>query len=181
MGGAWLPTAQMTPVFRWIDSSRLNSNCILCLRHPLLTPAFHGVQAQNSTLAQQVSWIEDFLRNNPRETVILSIKQEQEDAENFPQLVQDALSSGMWYFNEPFATLGEVRGKGIFFSRFGKKNDGQFPDGQGLKPMSWPDNRGEGFEQDWHGTQFRIHDWYVCRAGVGRSGGRRAMSSLLPR
>lgn len=125
----------------------------------LLTSAYHGVQPQNSTLNQQVAWIEDFLRNNPRETVILSIKQEQEDAEQFPQLVQDALGSGMWRFDENFPTLGEVRGKGIFFSRFGKKNDGQFPNGQGLKPMSWPDNRGEGFEQDWHGTQFRIHDW----------------------
>lgn len=89
----------------------------------------------------------------------MSIKQEQEDDENFPQLVQDTLSSGMWRFDENFPTLGEVRGKGIFFSRFGKKNDGQFPNGQGLKPMSWPDNRAEGFEQDWHGTQFRIHDW----------------------
>ncbi|BEI80870.1 hypothetical protein CcaverHIS002_0200300 [Cutaneotrichosporon cavernicola] len=121
---------------------------------------FHGVQAQNSTLRQQVEWIEEFLRQNPRETVILSIKQEQEDAEQFPQLVQDALSSGMWRFDENFPTLGEVRGKGIFFSRFGKKSDDQFPNGQGLKPMRWPDNQADGFDQDWHGTQFRIHDWY---------------------
>lgn len=124
-----------------------------------LTPAYHGIQAQNSTLGQQVEWIENFLRQNPRETVILSIKQEQEDAEDFPQLVQDALSSGMWHFGENFTTLGEVRGKGIFFSRFGKKRDDQFPNGQGLKPMRWPDNQADGFDQDWHGTQFRIHDW----------------------
>jgi hypothetical protein len=121
--------------------------------------AYHGIQAQNSTLRQQVEWIENFLRQNPRETVILSIKQEQEDAEQFPQLVQDCLSSGMWRFEEGFPTLGEVRGKGIFFSRFGKKRDDQFPNGQGLKPMRWPDNQGDGFDQDWHGTQFRIHDW----------------------
>lgn len=133
----------------------------MALSSPLpLTPAYHGIQPQYSTLQQQVDWIEAFLRAHPRETVVCSIKQENADEENFPQAVEDTLKrSGMWKFDEPLPTLGECRGRAVFFSRFGKKRDDQFPNGQGIKPLRWPNNIEGGFEEQVHGIGFRIQDW----------------------
>lgn len=125
-----------------------------------LTPAYHGIQPQYSTLQEQVNWVEEFLRAHPRETVIVSIKQEAADEEQFPVAVEETLKrSGMWRFDEPLPTLGECRGRAQFFSRFGKKKDDQFPNGQGIKPLRWPNNQQDGFEESVHGIPFRIQDW----------------------
>lgn len=121
---------------------------------------YHGIQPQNSILRQQVEWIEQFLRENPREAVICSIKQENDAYPDFPVKVWDTLQSGMWRFDEGLPTLGETRGKATFFSRFDRTSNEQFPSGQGMKPSRWPDNKGAGFDASIGDTLFRIHDWY---------------------
>ncbi|BEI82049.1 hypothetical protein CcaverHIS002_0212090 [Cutaneotrichosporon cavernicola] len=122
---------------------------------------YHGVQPQNSTLQQQVTWIEEFLRQHPRETVIASIKQENADEERFPEAVEEMLKrSGMWRFDEPLPTHGQCRGRAQFFSRFGKKHGEQFPNGQGIKPLRWPNSVQNGFVEQVHGIDFRVQDWY---------------------
>ncbi|EKD01172.1 phospholipase C-2 [Trichosporon asahii var. asahii CBS 8904] len=122
---------------------------------------YHGIQPMSSNINEVVGWINDFLARNPRETVVASFKQEQDADPNFPSLVEQALNSGgNWYFSEFLPTLGEVRGKAYFFSRFSKTDDSQFPNGQGFKPLQWPNNKSDGFEVDIRGTPCRIHDWY---------------------
>lgn len=107
-----------------------------------------------------MAWIENFLRAHPRETVVVSIKQENADEERFPELVEETLKrSGMWRFDEPLPTLGQCRGRAQFFSRFGKKKDEQFPNGQGIKPLRWPNAVQGGFVESVHGIDFRIQDW----------------------
>lgn len=123
--------------------------------------AYHGIEPMTSNLREVVGWINDFLAQNPRETVIASFKQEQDSNQDFPRLVEEALTSGgNWYFSEFLPTLGEVRGKAYFFSRFSKTDDSQFPNGQGFKPLQWPNNNPDGFDVDIRGTTCRIHDWY---------------------
>lgn len=124
-------------------------------------PVYHGIQPQNSTLQEQIGWIEQFLRENPRETVVCSIKQENDAFPEFPGKVYDTLTqSGLWNFNEGLPTLGQVRGRVTFFSRFDKTSDDQYPNGQGIKPSHWEDNKGAGFDASVGDTAFRIHDWY---------------------
>ncbi|GMK59048.1 hypothetical protein CspeluHIS016_0700630 [Cutaneotrichosporon spelunceum] len=122
---------------------------------------YHGIQPQYSTLQQQVTWIEDFLRAHPREVVVASIKQENADEEHFPGRVEETLTqSGLWRFDEPLPTLGQCRGRAQFFSRFGKKHNEQFPNGQGIKPLRWPNSVHHGFVEQVHGIDFRVQDWY---------------------
>lgn len=122
---------------------------------------YHGIQNENSTLKEQVGWMNDFLRSHPRETIVCSIKQEDDNADDFPQLVYDTFKeSGLWRFDETLPTLGDARGRGVLFTRHHKNRDDQFPDGMGIHPDSWPDNRTDGFEWNCNGIPFRIHDWY---------------------
>lgn len=123
---------------------------------------YHGVQNENSTLQEQLGWITNFLKAHPRETVVVSVKQEDEDADDFAKLVYDAFNAepNLWRYDETLPTLGDARGRGVLFTRFSRKNDGEFPNGLGIHPDTWPDNRHEGFDWNCNGIPFRIHDWY---------------------
>lgn len=114
------------------------------------------MQPQNSTFAQQVEWIEGFLREHPRETVIVSIKQEEDNHPEFTNRIYDLIhSSGLWRFEGAIPRLGDVRGKAILFSRFACP----YSEGAGIAPSSWPNSVREGFEWDCNGVPFRVQDW----------------------
>lgn len=97
----------------------------------------------------------------------MSVKGEGEMAPDFSERVFKTFmehdNGAMWRFDGKIPTLGEARGKGIIFTRFSKgESAGEWANGMGYKPDSWPDNKPEGFSlEDVCGSgQFRCHDWY---------------------
>jgi len=87
----------------------------------------------------------------------VSVKQEQDAFSEFPGMVYDLIKgSGMWSFGSNIPNLGDVRGKALLFTRY---SDGNYAEGTGIHPTTWPDSLKDGFEWDCSGTPFRIHDW----------------------
>lgn len=121
-----------------------------------------------------------FFEYHPLETVIFCIQQEAPSSPSFSRLTHQAMKasidSGTWFLENRVPTLGEVRGKAILLSRFGRglEDGGSEPwevvlqdeRGQrreprmGWRPEWWPDCRIEGFS--WHcgETEARTQDWY---------------------
>ncbi|WOO80002.1 1-phosphatidylinositol phosphodiesterase [Vanrija pseudolonga] len=124
---------------------------------------YHGIRPERSTLKAELDAIESFFVQHPRETVIVSIKEETPPWHpDFSQMVYNEFKSygDRWRFAETVPTLGEARGKGIIFTRFDRSNDNEWPEGMGIHPTTWPDSRREGFEWDCKGTTVKTQDWY---------------------
>ena len=70
----------------------------------------------------------DFLKANPSEALIISIKCDHGDSsENtFDVLFENYLKSDFWYKENRIPTLGEVRGRAVFFNRFCIDTDNDF-------------------------------------------------------
>lgn len=83
----------------------------------------------------------DFLKANPRECIVMSIKKEYDDADN-TQSFQDTFESyignvtDFWYLDDIVPTLDQVRGKIVLIRRFQ-------PDSTplGIDATNWPDNQ----------------------------------------
>jgi 1-phosphatidylinositol phosphodiesterase len=112
---------------------------------------------------------EAFLRAHPSETLIMCVKEEGDHRPEFSarvyQTFREKEGGALWSFAPDYVpTLGEVRGRGIIFTRFGKEDGAaEWADGMGIHPPSWPDDRREGFTLDGcfrDGVSFRCHDWY---------------------
>jgi 1-phosphatidylinositol phosphodiesterase len=96
------------------------------LREGSVLVCCHGPLVQLLTARGALLAIYEFLERNPRETVIVSIKQEAGGpdervrfAESVMRLVE--MDGGMWYTEaQRIPRLGEVRGRCILFSRFGE-------------------------------------------------------------
>lgn len=102
------------------------------------------------------------------ETIIMSIKQEDQASLLFSQLVHSAVYNGpggrdMWFLENRIPTLGDVRGKVVLFSRFGGDGQGWEGglEGLGIHPTTWPDSEKQGFEWWLKGTKVKTHDWYL--------------------
>jgi hypothetical protein len=84
--------------------------------------AFHGIQNEYSTAEIELDRLYEFLRSEEGkgETVIVSIKQENL-SRGFERAVWQLLDRDreMWFDEDRFPTLGEVRGKAVLFCRFG--------------------------------------------------------------
>ena len=131
---------------------------------------YHGPRPQRSSLDEILDAVHGFLDAHPSETVMLCIKQE--TPPNHPKFAtmvyrafEPALRQGRWWVRQGIPSLGEVRGKGILWSRFSRnegsqEEEGIWPDGMGVHPTRWPDSRVEGFEWDCAGTTVRTQDWY---------------------
>lgn len=85
----------------------------------------------------------------------------------FSKLAHDSIISApssrdLWYLEPQVPTLGEVRGKIVLFSRFGKNGEHweNGLNGLGIHPSRWPDNVREGFEWEMACTRVRTQDWY---------------------
>ncbi|KAL0947516.1 hypothetical protein HGRIS_013615 [Hohenbuehelia grisea] len=132
--------------------------------------SYHGVYPQRTPFLDILSTIRDFLTSSPRETIVMSIKQEDYTRttwQNFSALVRDEISTGpggkeMWFFENRIPKLGEVRGKVVLLSRFGGNGDGWEGglEGLGIHPTSWPDSEKSGFTWNCKDTLVRTHDWY---------------------
>lgn len=132
--------------------------------------AYHGIAPQRTSFSAILHTLYHFLREHPRECLVVSVKQE--DSANTPprvfsRLVREEIERsqggmGMWWLENRIPRLGEVRGRCIMFSRFGgdgREWEGGL-EGLGIHPTIWPDSKQEGFEWDLKGTTVRTHDWY---------------------
>ncbi|KAG2075909.1 PLC-like phosphodiesterase [Suillus decipiens] len=130
--------------------------------------SYHGVYPERTLFAEILSTVYTYLTttSTSRETVVMSIKQEDSDTQRFSELVrQEIVASpgglGMWYLENRIPTLGEVRGKVVMFRRFGGNDYGWDNAAIGIHPPIWPDNDRLGFTWNCQDTLVQTHDWYA--------------------
>ncbi|KAF8579476.1 PLC-like phosphodiesterase [Ramaria rubella] len=130
--------------------------------------SYHGIYPQKLPFLDILKAVHIFLTSpaGKTETIVLSVKQEDQASLLFSQLVQKAVYNGpggrdMWFLENRIPTLGEVRGKVVLFSRFGDGEGWENGlEGLGIHPTTWPDSSEDGFEWWLKGTQVKTHDWY---------------------
>ncbi|KAF8528239.1 PLC-like phosphodiesterase [Hysterangium stoloniferum] len=131
--------------------------------------SYHGIYPQKLPFLDILTTVKTFLTSTDgqTETLVMSIKQEDQASLLFSQLVHEAVYHGpceedMWFLENRIPTLGEVRGKIVLFSRFGGDGEGWEDglEGLGIHPTTWPDSEEDGFEWWLKGTQVKTHDWY---------------------
>lgn len=128
--------------------------------------SYHGIIPQHAPFSDILRQLHTFLTapSTCSETVIVSIKQEDDDTRRFSQLVlEEILTSpgglGMWHLENRIPKLGEVRGKAVMFSRFGDDGHGWKGGAIGIHPPCWPDNERPGFTWQCDDTLVRVQDW----------------------
>ena len=111
----------------------------------------HGMaKCYNPRNKKELLYLEDviaeweaFLRKNPSETIIFSIKRDAGASaeETFHILYENYLCRGVWYLENRIPTLGEVRGKIVLFNRMCVDNENEdFNDyNTCLNFSGWPD------------------------------------------
>ena len=135
-------------------------------KHRLMV--YHGRYPQKASFQNVLEVVHAFLTSEQghRETVVISIKEEDPPVEGFSTLVHREIVKGpggkeMWYLDNKIPTLGHVRGKAVMFSRFCADEEtwGSGEEGVGIHPTKWPDSRKEGFMWPCKNTIVRTHDW----------------------
>ena len=130
---------------------------------------YHGPISQNLSFEAVLQTMRPFLRKHPRESLIVSIKQEhrpQGNSRSFSQTLQAYIDQEpqAWYREAAIPRLGDVRGKMVLLSRF------QAVGPLGISATDWGhDGRHEGktlFVQD----RFEIPDaetkWRIIRRAL---------------
>lgn len=130
--------------------------------------SYHGIYPEKLPFLDILEAVHTFLTSleGRTETIIMSIKQEDQASLLFSQLVHNAVYNGpggrdMWFLENRIPMLGEIRGKVVLFSRFGGDGVGWEGglEGLGIHPTTWPDSEKEGFEWWLKGTNVKTHDW----------------------
>jgi len=81
--------------------------------------AVHGVVDEKATFKDVTRALENFIKDNPREMLIMSIKEETGQDPNFDSLVKSHLTSDIYNLGSELpATLGDARGKIFILSRY---------------------------------------------------------------
>jgi 1-phosphatidylinositol phosphodiesterase len=96
---------------------------------------YHGIYDEGMTFAQVLSVAAGFLRSNPTETVIMSIKEENSQSGTAFSTLFNSYVAGnpaLWYLGSDVPTLGAVRGKIVLFRRF--------QGSEGIDAADWPDD-----------------------------------------
>ncbi|KAG0656050.1 hypothetical protein C6P46_000482 [Rhodotorula mucilaginosa] len=129
---------------------------------PLLW-AYHGPVPQGREMGEVFQELYEWLgsEEGKRETVIVSIKQENTGGHEFAALVWELIDSTrpyMWYDQNAWPTLGQVRGRCVMFCRFG------FESGRGLHPPIWPNDKPYPWRTEIGGRATVVQDWYGVRS-----------------
>jgi len=97
----------------------------------------HGGWYQYENLNDVIRISEDFLKKYPTETIIMSIKQEDSNSNDFANIVGNVIKSKpeLWYLDSKIPRMGEVRGKIILFRRYSASEN------IGISMSRWSDNR----------------------------------------
>ncbi len=96
---------------------------------------YHGGVDQRISFSEVIATIKNFLRLNPKETVIMSVKEENsQSGDAFHTLFDSyvAENPGVFYLGSAVPTLGTVRGKIVLLRRFNGTG--------GIDASDWPDN-----------------------------------------
>lgn len=101
---------------------------------------YHGRIAQSASFDDVLNTCASFLKNNPGECIVMSVKQEHTpdgNTRSFEQTFDSYVSknAGLWHLGSDIPTLGAVRGKIVLFRRFAAK---ALP--KGIDASVWPDN-----------------------------------------
>ncbi|KAL4065297.1 PLC-like phosphodiesterase [Scleroderma citrinum] len=130
--------------------------------------SYHGVVSQRTSFADILRQLHAFLTapSTCSETVVVSIKQEDQDPPLFSRLVREEIMTSpggidMWYLENRIPNLGEVRGKAVMFSRFGGNGYGWKDCAIGIHPPLWPDSPRLCFSWDCGNTLVQTQDWYA--------------------
>lgn len=90
--------------------------------------AVHGFVDQRASFDSVTATIENFIKDNPSEMIIMSVKEEADPSSSdisFEDSLKQYLTSNIYYLNKELpSTLGEVRGKVILLSRYGGSSIG---------------------------------------------------------
>ncbi len=140
-GGPWTETQnrilseQLNDGVRFID--------IRCRHYKNSFPIHHGSAYQDITFQQVLEMCLAFLKTNASETIVMSIKEEYDAAENtetFEQTFLNYLQKNncwtSWYLDDTMPALDAVRGKIVLFRRFASVQRPVL----GLKAQPWEDN-----------------------------------------
>lgn len=120
--------------------------------------AFHGVTDQKIEFSAVLSQVYAFLTANGGETVLMSVKQEN----NMPGFLDSVFTyinknPSAWYLGTGIPKLGDVRGKIVLISRFGSSTSQP----GGIHPPIWPDSSPTPFDYTLpDGTLVQTQDWY---------------------
>ncbi|KAG6334884.1 hypothetical protein ID866_4208 [Astraeus odoratus] len=130
--------------------------------------AYHGIVSQRTPFSDILRQLHTFLSASSTcsETVVVSIKQEDNDTRRFSELVREEILASpggldLWYLEHRIPKLGEVRGKAVMFSRFGGQGQGWRNGAIGIHPPIWPDSERLGFTWKCKETLVRTQDWYA--------------------
>lgn len=87
----------------------------------------HGVVMQGSTFEKTAEYCYKFLNDNPSETILLSLRDEDDDGNKtatFVRLLKKEIESNenLWYTENKLPKIGEVRGKIILINRFDRES-----------------------------------------------------------
>ncbi len=125
--------------------------------------AYHGIFPQRTPWSAILDDLRRFLSEQPTETVVVSLKQEDVGQEQWNKLLVEGIEKsqrgwGMWFIDGRLPKLGEVRGKCVMFSRFGPVG---YPGekGWGIHPTTWPNSLKGSFEWNCGDTIVRTQDW----------------------
>lgn len=120
--------------------------------------AYHGVTDQKIEFSAILSQVYSFLTANPTETVLISVKQENNMA-GFLDSVFTYINANLpaWYLGTGMPKLGDVRGKIVLVSRLGSSNSQP----GGIHPPIWPDSSSTPFDYTLPDrTKVVTQDWY---------------------
>lgn len=130
--------------------------------------AYHGIISQRVPFTVILRQLHAFLTSPSTcsETVVVSIKQEDQDPRLFSRLVREEIMTSpggldMWYLENRIPNLGEVRGKAVMFSRFGGNGHGWKDCAIGIHPPLWPDSPRLYFSWNCGTTLVQTQDWYA--------------------
>ncbi|KAJ9475039.1 PLCXc domain-containing protein [Pseudozyma hubeiensis] len=120
--------------------------------------AYHGVTDQKMEFSAILSQVYSFLTTNPGETVLMSVKQENNMA-GFLDAVFGYINKNpnQWWLGTGMPKLADVRGKILLISRFGSSDSQP----GGIHPPIWPDSSPTPFQYNLPDkTSVYTQDWY---------------------
>ncbi len=125
-------SAQLSAGVRFLD--------IRCRHQNDAFEIYHGPIYQRENFAGIIGYCRDFLRANPSETVILSVKEEyaaQNNTRSFEAIFENyaARNPTTWLLGSTIPTLNQARGKIILLRRFPSTKP------LGIDASNWPDNQ----------------------------------------
>lgn len=117
----------------------------------------HGAVYQNQNFDDVLNAVLTFLKNNPSETVIMSVKEEHTAAENTRSFEETfnwyvSKNPSKWVMTDHIPTLGEARGKIVLLRRFPAA---QLP--KGIDATGWQENTTFTIKKN---ANLKIQDYY---------------------